>query len=240
MDEVPGGGLAAGQGVLQRGEDQVRVRAGGGLPGHDHVIDVNDLAVFSTGRRLHLVSVSRRRVVEPLVLHPLALEKQAPPLARFLAMLGRGSVTTWTAFDWGPAAVSLPFLPRIRYRRSILAPARWTPAAASLPAGPSTSEWHAALIEWATTWRCPARLDLRDDDRTMSLDLTEPLRTRLIHQHLQHHQPAVLAEAVADDDQGGSATHTRSRCRSPPPAPDAAPGPDARAPGHEPGPATPR
>ncbi|MFD5659866.1 lantibiotic dehydratase [Streptomyces hirsutus] len=168
----------------------------------DHVIGVDDLAVFSTGRHLHLVSVSRRRVVEPLVLHPLALEKQAPPLARFLAMLGRGSVTAWTAFDWGPAAVALPFLPRIRYRRSILAPARWTLAAASLPAGPFTSEWHAALIEWATTWRCPARLDLRDDDRTMSLDLTEPLHARLIHQHLQHHQPAVLAEAVADDDQG--------------------------------------
>ncbi|MER5843478.1 lantibiotic dehydratase [Streptomyces prasinus] len=168
----------------------------------DHVIDVDDLAVFCTGRHLHLVSVSRRRVVEPLVLHPLALEKQAPPLARFLAMLGRGSVTAWTAFDWGPAAVALPFLPRVRYRRSILAPARWTLAAASLPAGPFTSEWHAALIEWATTWRCPARLDLRDDDRTMSLDLTEPLHARLIHQHLQHHQPAVLTEAVADDEQG--------------------------------------
>jgi thiopeptide-type bacteriocin biosynthesis protein len=94
--------------------------------------------------------------VEPLVLHPLALEKQAPPLARFLAMLGRGSVTAWTAFDWGPAAVALPFLPRIRYRRTILAPARWKLSAASLPAGPFTQRWHAALTEWAATWHHPS------------------------------------------------------------------------------------
>ena len=32
--ELAGLDLAAGQGVLQRGQDQVGVRAGGGLPGH--------------------------------------------------------------------------------------------------------------------------------------------------------------------------------------------------------------
>ncbi|MFI9149482.1 lantibiotic dehydratase [Streptomyces sp. NPDC053367] len=168
----------------------------------DHVIDLDDLAVFSTGRRLHLVSVSRRRVVEPLVLHPLALEKQAPPIARFLAMLGRGSVTAWTAFDWGPAAAALPFLPRIRYRRAILAPARWKLSVTALPAGPFSKQWHAALLDWASMWRCPTRLELHDDDRTMSLDLTESLHARLIHQHLQRRQWAVLCETAPSDDLG--------------------------------------
>ncbi|MET9735851.1 lantibiotic dehydratase [Streptomyces sp. NPDC006458] len=164
------------------------------------IIDVDDLAVLCTGSHLHLVSLSRRRVVEPLVLHPLALEKQAPPLARFLAMLTRGPLTAWTAFDWGPAAASLPFLPRIRHRRTVLAPARWTLPAAALPAGPFTQAWHAALNDWAATWRCPARLDLHDGDRSMSLDLAEPLHGRLVHQHLQHHPSAVFTEAVTGDD----------------------------------------
>lgn len=35
VNEFAGGDLAAGQGILQRGEDQVGVRAGGGFPGHD-------------------------------------------------------------------------------------------------------------------------------------------------------------------------------------------------------------
>ncbi|MEW2253272.1 lantibiotic dehydratase [Streptomyces sp. NPDC006975] len=168
----------------------------------EHVIPVDDLAVFSTGRSLHLVSLSRRRVVEPVVLHPLALEKQAPPLARFVAMLARGSARAWTAFDWGAAAAALPYLPRVRYRRAILAPARWKLPAVALPAGPFTAQWHTALTGWAALWRCPARRDLRDDDRTMSLDLAEPLHARLIHQYLQHHDEAVLTEAVADDDLG--------------------------------------
>jgi lantibiotic biosynthesis protein len=53
-------------------------------------ITVDDLAVTATNDRLHLVSVSRRRVIEPQVFHALALEKQPPPLARFLAHLPRG------------------------------------------------------------------------------------------------------------------------------------------------------
>jgi thiopeptide-type bacteriocin biosynthesis protein len=168
----------------------------------EQVIGLDDLAVVSNGKHLYLASISRRRVIEPLVLHALDLEKQAPPIARFLAMLGRGSTTAWTAFDWGPAAVPLPFLPRIRYRRAILAPARWKVSAAWLPAGPFTKEWHTALTEWAAARHCPADVELRDGDRAMNLNLAEPLHARLIHQHLQRNPSAVLNETVKGEDLG--------------------------------------
>ncbi|MFE1206222.1 lantibiotic dehydratase [Streptomyces sp. NPDC058762] len=170
--------------------------------GADGLIGIDDLAVFSTGERLHLVSMDRRRVVEPHVLHPLALEKQAPPLVRFLAQLGRGFATAWTAFDWGPVASALPFLPRVRHRRTVLAPARWKLSAADLPTGPYGPAWHRALDDWAATWRCPARVQLLDDDRGMSVDRTEPLHARLIHQHLRRTRHAVLTEAVDDEELG--------------------------------------
>ncbi|WFB82600.1 MULTISPECIES: lantibiotic dehydratase [Streptomyces] len=166
------------------------------------VIDIDDLTVLSTGEQLHLVSTSRRRIVEPHVLHPLALEKQAPALVRFLAQLGRGFATAWTAFDWGPVAAALPCLPRVRHRRTVLAPARWRLSAADLPPGPYGTAWRAALDAWAAAWRCPARLHLLDDDRTMLLDRTEPLHARLIHQHLRRHPHAVLTEAVHDGELG--------------------------------------
>ncbi|MYR41090.1 lantibiotic dehydratase [Streptomyces sp. SID5910] len=168
----------------------------------DGLIDVDDLALFSTGRHLHLVSVSRRRIVEPHVLHPLALEKQAPPLVRFLAQLGRGFATAWTAFDWGPLASALPYLPRVRHRRTVLAPAQWKLSTADLPSGPFGPTWHKALSTWAATWRCPARVQLFDDDRSMNVDRTEPLHARLIHQHLRRNEYAVLAEAVPDEEFG--------------------------------------
>jgi lantibiotic biosynthesis protein len=65
------------------------------------IIDVDDLAIIATRHRLDLVSMSRRQVVEPQVFHALALEKQPPPLARFLAHLTRAFGTTWHEFDWG-------------------------------------------------------------------------------------------------------------------------------------------
>ena len=81
------------------------------------------MAITATRDALHLVSLSRRRVVEPQVFHALALEKQPPPLVRFLAHLPRAHCATWTVLDSGPAGERLPDLPRVRYGRA-LAPAR--------------------------------------------------------------------------------------------------------------------
>ncbi len=167
-----------------------------------HLIPLDDLAVLSTSKRLHLISLSRRRVIEPVVLHPLALEKQAPPLARFIAQLGRGFATAWTQFDWGPLATGMPFLPRVRYRKAILSPARWRLTTADLPTGPFHPSWHNTLTAWARTWNCPTHLDLREDDRTLRLDLDEPLHARLLHVHLQRHGSADLTEAPEEQALG--------------------------------------
>ncbi|MEU2558448.1 lantibiotic dehydratase [Streptomyces longispororuber] len=167
-----------------------------------HLIPLDDLAVLSTSKRLYLISLSRRRVIEPVVLHPLALEKQAPPIARFIAQLGRGFATAWTQFDWGPLATGMPFLPRVRYRKAILSPAHWHLTAADLPTSSFTPSWHNALTGWAWTWNCPKHLDLREDDRTLRLDLDEPLHARLLHAHLQRHGSADLAEAPEEQALG--------------------------------------
>ncbi|MEV6309965.1 lantibiotic dehydratase [Streptomyces sp. NPDC051840] len=199
----------------------------------ENVIPLDDLAVLSTGRQLHLVSMSRRRVVEPVVLHPLALEKQAPPIARFVALLSRGIAGAWTRFDWGPLAPGLPYLPRVRYGRAVLSPARWRLVSGDLPAGAFTQGWHEALSAWAVQWRCPRRLELRDDDRYLRLDLGEPVHARLLHAHLQRLGSAELAEAPEDSDMGwiGHAhelTVSLTSARSPLPHPDLAHAPVVR------------
>jgi thiopeptide-type bacteriocin biosynthesis protein len=162
---------------------------------------VDDLALYSSREGLRLVSISRRRVVEPLTLHPLALDKQAPPIARFLAHVARSSATAWTEFDWGPALAEVPRLPRVRYGRTILSPARWRLRDGDLPSG-SFNEWHAALTAWATTWQCPMQIGLQHDDRTLRLDLTEPAHAQLLRAHLRQNRAAGLVETTTDDDLG--------------------------------------
>ncbi|MEU6709000.1 lantibiotic dehydratase [Streptomyces wuyuanensis] len=124
------------------------------------VIELDDLAVTATHSRLHLVSLSRRRVIEPQVFHAMALEKQPPPLARFLAHLPRAFNAAWTGFDWGREALRLPYLPRVRFGRTILCPARWYLTRADLPTHGDLAAWHQALGQWRKRWDCPETVEL--------------------------------------------------------------------------------
>ncbi len=165
------------------------------------IIAVDDLAVTATPDRLHLVSMSRRRVIEPQVYHALALEKQAPPLARFLACLPRAFCARWHEFDWGPHAQRLPYLPRVRYRRTILFPARWRLTISDLPGTAAThDDWQLALDQWRRRWHCPGTAELRDADRTLRLTLADPTHIAVLRAHLRRHGHALLSEAVTPAD----------------------------------------
>lgn len=157
-------------------------------------IDIDDLAVTATRHRLHVVSLSRRRVIEPHVLHALAA-KQQPPLARMLGELSRALQAGWIGFDWG-AADAMPFLPRLRYGRAILSPARWHLKQDRVPT--DAMAWHRALDLWRKKWHCPPRVQLRDGGQWLPLDLDQPAHRAVLHQHMRRHRHATLTEAVDD------------------------------------------
>ncbi|MFS1304405.1 lantibiotic dehydratase [Streptosporangium longisporum] len=161
-------------------------------------IAVEDLGIIATRDRLHLVSLSQGRVIEPQVFSALALNKQPAPLARFLAHLPRAFGAAWTEFDWG-LAYGLPYLPRVRYGHTVLHTARWRLTAEDLPLGKSgyDEELRQALQEWRMRWHCPATVELREDDRSLRLNLEEPFHIHLLRAHLKRHGHAVLVETAA-------------------------------------------
>ncbi|PSL52484.1 thiopeptide-type bacteriocin biosynthesis protein [Saccharothrix carnea] len=168
-----------------------------GGSGQSAVVRLDDLAVTATHHGLHLVSRSRNEVVEPQVFHALALDKQAPPLARFLAHLPRALTAAWHEFDWGPHAGRLPFLPRVRYRHAVLSPARWRLGTTDLPRTTDSDQWRTALEHWRLRLRCPSTVELRDGDRSLRLTLDEPVHAEVLRTHLARHGQAILGE-VAD------------------------------------------
>ena len=165
-------------------------------------IDLGDVAVTATHDRLYLVSVSRQRVIEPQVFHALAVEKQTPPLVRFLAHLDRAFTPVCREFDWGPHAARMPYLPRMRYGRTILAPARWRLAATDLPDPSDRDRWLAALSDWRKLWHCPDIVELHDDDRTLRLTLTIAAHVEILRAHLAKETHATITEAATDADLG--------------------------------------
>ncbi|WP_246530588.1 lantibiotic dehydratase [Streptomyces bathyalis] len=161
------------------------------------VLTPDNLAVACDGRRMYLADPGRGRRIEAVGLHALNLRTHTPPLVRFLTELSRAQCAQVTTFDWG-AASALPFLPRLRYGRTVLAPARWLLDAAELP----PHNWDAALTDWRERRHAPRRVLLVEDDRRLFLDLDDAGHRTLLRAHLDRAGTAHLQEAPEQDAYG--------------------------------------
>jgi thiopeptide-type bacteriocin biosynthesis protein len=110
--------------------------------------------------------------------------------------LSRAQCAQTTDVRWGTAA-SLPYRPRLRYGRFILAPAAWQMSAADLPDAAATgAEWAAALTQWRQRQRMPQHVRLNVDDMRLLLDLDQPGHQELLRRHVSRRDRANLTEVV--------------------------------------------
>ncbi|MGH3992005.1 MAG: thiopeptide-type bacteriocin biosynthesis protein, partial [Pseudonocardiaceae bacterium] len=159
------------------------------------VIPLDDLAVACDRRRLYLASLSLGQRLEPTMLHALDLRTHTPPLARFLAEVGRSQATVVTAFDWG-AAGRLPFLPRVRYGCTVVSPARWRLDAADLPGrGAPWHGWQETMTAWCARRRLPTAVFLTEGDQLLKLDLGQSAHRVLLRARVDSCGHAILTEA---------------------------------------------
>lgn len=163
-------------------------------------ITLDDLAVGCDRRRLYLVSLSRACLLDPMTLHALDLRGHTPPLARFLTEISRAQTAVLTVFPWA-SATALPYLPRVRYGRVILSPARWRLDRSELPGRPASWEvWHKAADRWRARRRVPDHVALTEGDQLLPLDLSERAHLALLRAHLDTHESVILTEAASDGD----------------------------------------
>lgn len=193
-------------------------------PDTDQVLTVHDIAVGCDGRRLFLAVPAWGRRIEVSAFHSLNLRTHTPPLARFLIELTRAQCALVTGVRWG-AAAKLPYRPRLRHGRVILAPATWRLLAADLPR-PDTAAaaWDEALAAWRQRRRMPATVRLLADDMQLMLDLAQPGHRFLLRRHLSRAGFATLAEVVDPDGAGWCANRPHEvivplRASAPPPWP---------------------
>ncbi|MGH3798671.1 MAG: lantibiotic dehydratase [Pseudonocardiaceae bacterium] len=162
------------------------------------VIPLGDLAVSGDAQRLYLVSLSRRRPVEPVVFSAVEFTHAAHPLLRFLCEISTARSAACAPFSWG-AAARLPFLPRVRYRRTILSPARWILVATDVPGSTVPwPEWVEGLAAWRRRFRVPDAVYLGQGDRRIQLDLDEPAHLHLLRSDLDRTGHATVREAPQD------------------------------------------
>ncbi len=128
--------------------------------------------------------------------------QRAPALIRSIAEISRDGMASVTAFQWGTAA-QLPFLPRIKTGRIVLAPAQWrvTNALLSNPSG------------WRTRWNVPRHVYLVENDNRLLLDLDDPRQSNELMSELKKKSAngkVILQEVFPSLEQawlGGPAGH---------------------------------
>ncbi|MGV9849248.1 lantibiotic dehydratase [Streptomyces sp. NPDC003442] len=171
-------------------------RVGGGA----ELIALGDLAVGCDPQRLYLASLSRQQRLEPMAPHALDLRAHTPPLARFLLEIAKATSTVVTPFAWG-AASALPFLPRVRYGRTILSPARWRLHRSDVPDRRAAwPQWREALEQWRHRSCVPDWVALTEGDRELPLNLAEVAHLELLRSHLATSESAVLTEVQPGAD----------------------------------------
>lgn len=170
------------------------------------VISIDDLAVTCDADQLYLVRGSTGQRVIAHIPHALDTTVQTPVLARFIAEVGHARTAVFGPFDFA-AARTLPHTPRIRYRRTVLAPARWllttddlAPAAGA--AKHSDEQWDKALDGWRQRWRVPARVIVCHGELRLPLDLDQPVERVLLRTRLARAERLELREDGPADGHG--------------------------------------
>ncbi len=172
-----------------------------------NVMPLDDLAVGGDADGLYLVSLAKRRIVEPTVLNAVEFRNFTHPIARFLCEITRARAAVYMPFSWG-AAHSLPFLPRVRHGRTVLAPARWNLAACDLPGTTVTwPQWKTCMAGWRQQFQLPAAVYLGEADNLLRLDLDEDMHLALLRAHLDRSGRAMLYEAPGPDAYGWQDGH---------------------------------
>jgi lantibiotic biosynthesis protein len=163
-------------------------------PGDPEVRGLDDLLVGADGSRLRIVSRATGETVHTATYHMLNPYLAAPDLGRFLqdvTLMGSWAPRPW---QWG-ALSSAPFLPRVRYGRTVLAPATWRLTDPALR-DPRTdwADWQRRFAAWRERWQVPSAVRIGGADQRIRLDLDREWHRRLLREDVLGSARTTLSE----------------------------------------------
>ncbi|MDI5969884.1 lantibiotic dehydratase [Streptomyces sp. SL13] len=157
-------------------------------------LNLDRLAVGALPDRLFVVDRDSGRQIAPAAFDVINDRTNAPNAARFLREVQHSGVRLWQGWSWG-SAEALTHLPRVRYGRTVLSPARWRPDPVLCDKRAGFDDWSAALDRWKEHWRVPSQLCLSYLDQRIELDLDSTAHRHLLRHELERRPTTVLRES---------------------------------------------
>ncbi|MEU8583258.1 lantibiotic dehydratase [Streptomyces abikoensis] len=165
-------------------------------------LGVSDLAVVADVHRLAVVAPRLGKEVVPVVPSMLATVWHAPNTARFLHEVTQHGFPAWPRWRWG-AAEDLPYLPRVRRGRTVLALARWRPTDPALSErATAPADWERLFDAWRSRWRVPDQVESVNGDNRVALDLRRPFHRALLRDEWLRRPGGFLQEPPTDCGHG--------------------------------------
>lgn len=170
----------------------------GTVPGQGD-LTLSDLDLASDGHHLTLWSRSLDREIAPVLFSRIG-PAYVTPAVRVLQDLANAGTRPWHAWTWGPLA-DAPFLPQVRWRNTILSPARWRLPQVLMAAVADRQIWESALARWrtATVPTVPQLVTAQDADQRLPLDLDNPRDRELLRRYVRRGADAVTAPPGGPD-----------------------------------------
>lgn len=165
-------------------------------------VRLDEIGVVGNADHLYPVHLPTGLRLLPHTSHALDLRGQAPNAARFLLELGRDGTRMCTPWDWGPAK-SAPFLPRVRYGRTVISPATWRLDELREHTALEPAAWIAAVAAWREQWGVPQRIVLSRLDHRLPLDLTDRWHLEALRDALTKDTDLVATELPGGGDHPG-------------------------------------
>ncbi|WP_328437545.1 lantibiotic dehydratase [Streptomyces sp. NBC_00444] len=159
-----------------------------------HVLRLDDLAVGVHADRFFVASLRTGEEIVPLMLNANNSRTTAPNPIRLLYEIGTYHTPRWKLWSWGAIAERLPFLPRIRYGRTVLSPARWLPDAPLCDAALPWPAWREAVDRWRDDWAVPDKVEMVQGDQLLPLDLGSSADLRLLRDELRRNSGGVTIQ----------------------------------------------
>jgi len=158
-------------------------------------ISIADLgiAVDPSDDQFHVYCMRTGREVAPYAPHALSIQHEIPAEARLLVEIGMGRAVPWQLWHWGTAEM-LPYLPRIRYGRTVLASARWKPDPELIGVDLDWTRWSARWERWRAEWNIPDLVQATVSDNRVLVDLTRESDLRMLRAELDRRPRTALYE----------------------------------------------
>jgi lantibiotic biosynthesis protein len=166
------------------------------------VLGLADLAVVADHHRLALWSVRHGREIATISPHMLNPDYSSANAVRLIREIATSRYQTFHGWSWGRVGI-LPRLPRVRYGRTVLAPATWQVPERLRDKALSWPAWNRELDAWRQRWQVPDRILATMYDHRVELDLTATLHRHLLRNETRRRPHLIVCEVLNTEAETG-------------------------------------